>query len=478
MRNDVRVGLFIFIGFILLFALSTQVGSFKNLSKEGFHLYTHLKNAAGLNENSKVKANGLEVGFVKSLKIDGEMIRAKLFIYQNVKIPVDSQIKPVQESLLGGRYLEITLGKAQEFLKDGDFIKPAPELFSIQDASDAIAKAAYEFRDLVVEAKKILTPETRENLKLTFSNLESITAELKKLTSLDLLKNTIENFNKMAQNLSDVGAKFKTSADTINGRLPGIIANLDVMVKDLKIAAAKMKDKIPELASKFEKIESDLEEIIAQNRKPLNDTLVSADAFFSSGNSTFEKVEDLLETIDKVKLEVAMHTEYMESDNYAKGYLDLNYIPSDTKEYRFSVVGMDDYSRMDDEGNVILPKKHESSKILISAQIAKRIDDVVLRTGIIENGVGAGMDYYMLNDKLTASAEVFDFNAENDVRGSNPHAKVSARYNFLKHLDFYGGYDNFLNDKAKNAFVGVGIRFYDEDLKKLIMSQSLGAYAK
>jgi phospholipid/cholesterol/gamma-HCH transport system substrate-binding protein len=167
----------------------------------------------------------------------------------------------------------------------------------------------------------------------------------------------------------------------------------------------------------------------------------------------------------------------MDSDEYAKGYLNLNYIPSSTKSYRFSVAGMDDYSRMDDSGSLILPKKHESSKILISAQIAKRFDDVVLRTGIIENGVGAGMDYYLFDDKLEASAEVFDFNAENDIRGSSPHAKVSLRYNYLKHLDFYGGYDNFLNERAKNAYIGVGIRFFDDDLKKLIMSQSLGAYA-
>ena len=477
MRNDVRVGLFIFIGFILLFALSTQVGSFKNLSKEGYELKAHLKNAAGLNENSKVKANGLEVGFIKSLAIDKEAILAKLFIYKHVQIPVDSKIKPIQESLLGGRYLEITLGKSTTYLKDGDFIEAAPELLSIQDASDAMAKAANEFKALVVEAREVLTPEARKNLRNTFANLESITHELKELTSLDLLKQTIENFNKMGKNLSDVGEKFKLSADTINAKLPRIISNLDSLIGDLKIAASDMKSKIPHLAEKFSQIEDELKNIIAQNRKPLNDTLVSADAFFSSGNSTFEKVEDLLETIDQVKLEVAMHTEYMDSDEYAKGYLDLNYIPSDTKSYRFSVVGMDDYSRMDDSGKLILPKKHESSKILISAQIAKRFDDVVLRTGIIENGVGAGMDYYLFDDKLEASAEMFDFNAENDIRGNSPHAKVSLRYNYLKHLDFYGGYDNFLNERAKNAYIGVGIRFFDDDLKKLIMSQSLGAYA-
>ncbi len=478
MRNEVKVGMFLFIGFVLLFLLSTQVGSFKNLSKEGYELRARLKNAAGLNENSKVKANGLEVGFIKSLSIEGEGILARLFIYDRVRIPVDSQIKPIQESLLGGRYLEITLGKSTEYLRPGDLISSAPEMFSIQDASDAMAKAAMEFKGLVQEAREILTPQTRENLRLTFANLEEITTQLRKLTSLQLLQDTINNFNRMAQNLSSVGEKFGRSADAINEKLPDILSNLDQLVQDLKVAAASMKTKIPHLAEKFRQIEEELAAIIEQNRQPLNDTIASADTFFSSGSNTFQKVEDLLDTIDKVKLEVAMHSDYMSSDGYAKGYLSLNYKPSDTKEYRFGIAGMDDYSRMDEEGVLIQPRKHESSKLLVSAQIAKRLDALVLRTGIIENTVGAGVDLYMLNDRLEASAEVFDFNAENDIRGRNPHAKISARYNFLKHLDFYGGYDNFLNEKARNAFVGMGIRFYDDDLKKLIMSQSLGAYAR
>ncbi len=476
--NEVKVGLFLFIGFVLLVLLSTQVGSFKNLTKKGYELKAHLKNAAGLNVNSKVKANGLDVGFIKKLSIDKGGILARLFIYNHIKIPEDSTIKPVQESLLGGKYLEISLGKSKRYLKEGDTIASAPELLTIQDASDAMAKAANEFKTFIAEAREVLTPQAREELRDSFANLDKITANLRDLTSLNLLKDTIKDFDKMAVKLSIVGEKFGKSADTINTKLPRIVNNLDHLMQDLKTAAASIRERLPELAQKFDKIGDELSVILKENHKPLNNTIMSANSFFSSGNNTFEKVENLLDTIDKVKLEVAMHGEYMEHDDYAKGYLNLNYIPSDTKSYRFSVAGMDDYSRTDSEGRLIAPQKHEDSKLLLSAQIAKRLDNVVLRTGIIENSVGAGVDYLMLDDKLEASAEVFDFNAQNDVRGDKAHAKVSARYNMLKHIDLYGGYDNFLNDRAKNAFVGVGIRFLDDDLKKLIMSQSLGAYAK
>jgi len=69
-------------------------------------------------------------------------------------------------------------------------------------------------------------------------------------------------------------------------------------------------------------------------------------------------------------------------------------------------------------------------------------------------------------------------NAQNDIRSEEAHAKVTARYTILKHLDLYGGVDNFLNDQSRNTFVGLGVRFYDDDLKTLIISQGLGALAQ
>ena len=151
----------------------------------------------------------------------------------------------------------------------------------------------------------------------------------------------------------------------------------------------------------------------------------------------------------------------------------LDYKPSDTKSYQFDIVGMDDYSRLGEDGRVIEPKKHEKSKLLVSAQIAKRLGDAKLRAGLIESTFGAGLDYYMFGDRLKTSLDLYDMNAQNDVRGDKMHAKFSARWTLLKHLDIYGGVDNFLNSDISNTFLGMGVRFYDDDLKTLIISQGV-----
>ena len=48
--------------------------------------------------------------------------------------------------------------------------------------------------------------------------------------------------------------------------------------------------------------------------------------------------------------------------------------------------------------------------------------------------------------------------------------KATASYGLNKVLYVDAGYDNFLNTKRKSAFVGLGLRFDDEDLKYLLGS--------
>lgn len=477
MKSEVKVGISVFIGILLLFFLTTQVGSFKNFSKEGYRLIVNLDNAAGLEKNSKVKANGIDVGYIESLKIVGDHIEAKLFVNEGVALPEDSLLTPMQESMLGGKYAGIKLGTSQNILKENATIKSEKALAGISNASDSMTDAANEFKSFIVDFRKIFDTDSRDSLRMTFQNLESITHELQEFTKLNTLNNTAENFNKMAVTLEETSSNFSKTAEILNGKLPAIMMNLDTLIKDLRTTSIEIKTKLPRLADKFSLIGDNLQNILDANKKPLNTSLNSASAFFATGEETFAKVDTLLDTIDKVQLEVAMHNEWMSSDSYNKGYLSLDYRPSDTKSYKFDIAGMDDYSRLDEDGDLIEPSLHEETDLLISAQISKRFDDVAVRAGLIENTFGGGFDYYMLHDTLKTSADIFDLNAENDVRGENPHAKVSARYTILKHLDFYGGVDNFLNNDAVNTFVGLGVRFYDDDLKTLIISQGLGSMA-
>jgi phospholipid/cholesterol/gamma-HCH transport system substrate-binding protein len=163
-----------------------------------------------------------------------------------------------------------------------------------------------------------------------------------------------------------------------------------------------------------------------------------------------------------------MHTDAMMRDGYAKIYLGATYLPNPETYYMFDLVCTDDYSVQDK-----LPGKHEKSDRLYSLQYGKRFDNTLLRFGAIESTGGIGIDYFMNHDKLKFSAEAFDWNAINDVRSSRAHLKAQLRYQMLKHLELYGGWDNFLNSPSQNVFMGLGLRFIDNDIKYLSGASSL-----
>ncbi len=219
---------------------------------------------------------------------------------------------------------------------------------------------------------------------------------------------------------------------------------------------------------RFTVIEKELQDVIKENKQPLNSAIKSVDSFFANGNDTVQKLDKYISKGMNSNLEISLRAENMMRDGYAKGYFGADYSPAPTKHYLVELVSTKDHSALDANKQYVEAEKHSKGKSYISAQFGKRFDNVMVRGGVIESTGGVGVDYFAAKDKLKASMEVYDFGAQNDVRGDKAHAKASIRYRMLKHVDLIAGYDNFLNKKAATVFGGVGISFVDDDLKYIV----------
>jgi len=120
MKTEAKVGLFVALGLLFLFILSTQVNEFATMGKKGYEIYALLDDASGLEKNAKVKMKGVEIGFVKDIRLEGRKVKVTLFIYEGIKIPKDSVVTLQQESLLGTKYLDIEPGESDEYLAAGE----------------------------------------------------------------------------------------------------------------------------------------------------------------------------------------------------------------------------------------------------------------------------------------------------------------------------------------------------------------------
>ncbi len=477
MKTEAKVGLFVAIGLLFLFLLTTQVNKFSNLGKKGYEISALLDDASGLEKNAKVKIKGVDVGFVKDLTLQGNKVKATLFIYEGVKIPRDSTIVLQQQSLLGTKYLAIEPGNSKEFLQAGQTLQRQKRFVSFDQTSTTINDAAQEFKEFIAELRRSIAGASGEDLKKSIENLQQITQNLKELIkkNQENITASIENIKKMGEELARAGRKFGEmsdkfayTADSINKDLPHILKRVDELTRYLRDSSKELNAKLPSLMDRFAVIERDLEDIIQKNRKPLSHTIKSAGDFFSSGSSSFKKLDKYLSSIGKSQIEVDFRSYYMSRDNYSKNAFGISYIPIPNKYYILGVISSDDYSKKDAQGHFIPPKKHEDTTYYINAEYARRYGDLRFRLGLIESTGGVGLDYYLFNDRGMASMDLYDFNAVNDVRGDEPHLSLRYRHRFLKHLDAYIGADNILNNRCRNFFVGMGLNFVDQDMKYLL----------
>ena len=460
MKLEAKIGLFVVLGLVALLMLSTQVNNIGEWSQKGYRIYAYIDDATGLELHSHVSMNGVKIGEINDIAVEGRKVKLGFLIRDSVEIAKDSIVVIAQESVLGAKMINITQGVSKRSLIDGDILKNYKRYAAFDETSDSVNEAANELKLLMQDLREVLNEEQKENLRQMIKSFKDVGSHLDMLITENriALKGAIENFR-------DMGAGFTKTANTINHDLPNIMARIDSLTKRLDNISGALESSLPEAVDKFIGIEDNLSEVIEDNKDSLSSALTSADSFFDSGQHAFDKVDSLLSNFTVSELQVGMHGEYLVHDKNSKVYLSVAYLPNPETYYLFDVLSMGDYTRPG-----IDPVVHEKGKTYISGQYGKRFGDILMRGGVIESTGGVGVDYFANKSKFKASLEIFDFNAVNDVRGENPHVKFMMRYRFLKHLEMYGGWDNFMNSKSQNIFVGVGIKFIDNNLKYLLGS--------
>lgn len=457
MKLEAKIGLFVVMVLGALLFLSTQVTSLGKWGKEGYLIEAYIEDASGIEKHTHVLMNGVTIGDVNDLSIEGKRVKLSLMIDKGVKIPNDSSVIVAQESLLGSKVINIVVGDSSAYMQNGGVLSQSKRYASFDQTSDSVNAAAKELELLLRDFRSTLDEEHRKAIQDAIIAFRNVGVNLDGV----IVENRADLHAAIA-NFRAMSAGFSQTADTVNKDLPEIMARINSLTTRMDNISGSLEHKLPEAVDKFTKIEDNVSVILTENRSSLKDTIANAGSFFKSGEEAFGKLDSMLGSLTTSELQVAMHTDYMMRDQYGKVYLGVNYLPNPETYYMFDLISTDDYSKP------TLPVKHQKGKTYYSLQYGKRFDDTLLRFGAIESTGGIGIDYFMNHDKLKFSADAFDFNAVNDVRGTHAHLKAQVRYQMLKHLELYGGWDNFLNPESQNIFLGLGLRFIDSDLKYVI----------
>jgi phospholipid/cholesterol/gamma-HCH transport system substrate-binding protein len=125
---ELGTGLFVLLGFVALFFLATQLpssGLKLSSEKRGFHVSADFDNIGDLKVGSPVTMAGVSVGEVAAIRLDPKTYQAVvgLRIYPKYnEIPDDSFASIQTQGLLGGKYIGLSPGGSETFLKEGSHI--------------------------------------------------------------------------------------------------------------------------------------------------------------------------------------------------------------------------------------------------------------------------------------------------------------------------------------------------------------------
>jgi phospholipid/cholesterol/gamma-HCH transport system substrate-binding protein len=125
---EIGTGLFVLLGFAALLFLTTQLPSSGlkfGRAKAGFHVNADFDNIGDLKVGSPVTMSGVRVGDVAGIRFDPKIYKAVVRMRidpQYNEIPEDSFASIQTEGLLGGKYISLSPGGLDTFLKDGSTI--------------------------------------------------------------------------------------------------------------------------------------------------------------------------------------------------------------------------------------------------------------------------------------------------------------------------------------------------------------------
>lgn len=136
---DLVVGLFVVAGFLAFVYLSLQLGEFSPFSMEkNYRVTAEFTNISGLKPGAVVEIAGVPVG--KVMRIDlgqGDRAKITLSIKQQVQISEDAIASVRTQGIIGDKYVRISPGGSDEYLKDGSAIT---ETESVVDLEELVSK--------------------------------------------------------------------------------------------------------------------------------------------------------------------------------------------------------------------------------------------------------------------------------------------------------------------------------------------------
>jgi len=138
---EIIVGLFMIAGFLAFVYLAFNLGEISLFAgSRTYVIEAEFANVAGVKEGASVQVAGVVVGQVEDISLVDSYANLDLRIDKSVRLPEDTMASVKSQGIIGDKYIQLTLGGAEEKLEEGDLILDTE---SAVDIESLISKFAF-----------------------------------------------------------------------------------------------------------------------------------------------------------------------------------------------------------------------------------------------------------------------------------------------------------------------------------------------
>lgn len=271
---------------------------------KGFNLFSSEKNyvcyfdnVQGLTPSATVQINGLVVGTVSEVLLQGsDKVKVVIGIDKKIKLPKGTSAALFSPDLMSGKALRLDLGKSTEILNDGDSILAKVELGTLDKVGaqvDPVLASAnqvmYRLDSIMASIQELLNPATQSNIQ---SSVASLDQTMKNLAALS------GTLNKESSQLAGI----IRNTNTITATVANNSKNIDAVMNNLKTTTEKLSK--ADLEKTIENLKSTLDQTQALLHK-INKgegslgMLANDKQLYQNLNSSMASLDKLMEDLKK-----------------------------------------------------------------------------------------------------------------------------------------------------------------------------------
>jgi phospholipid/cholesterol/gamma-HCH transport system substrate-binding protein len=471
-----KIGVFVVVtagaAYLVFKTIGTQVGTGKS-----YVVHAFIKDATGIAKHSRVAIAGIPVGQIDDIRLENGQARVDIRVNGDVKLHESARLGVKSASLLGENIIVLTEGIGEPDKKNGDEILTMPEARSVEDLKETVGRIA----DLVEKvaqqlASSIGSEEGGRNLSSILKNLAEAT---------DAINLTVrENRTVIHDTLESVNHITLTSGP----ELQKILLNVRVITEDVKGLLAAQGEggkggELRETAERINRASKSLESALGHidsvagrvdRGEGTIGRLSKDEALINEVQGVAEGVNDYVDGLRRLQTIVGLRSDYNFLSNTIKSYVEVRLQPREDKYYVIELIndprGKTTFTQTDtDTTNPTQPAHYRTVQTTttdafrFTIQFARRIGPFTGRFGIKESTGGIGLDTHLLSNRFEVVQDLFGFGEE-----IKPRYRLYLGYEFIHRLWLLGGVDHIFLPERRDYFLGLQLRFTDDDLKTIL----------